>query len=123
MSKLVSQLRLFKDMTQLIWTPLLKNCKICHEIDALISEVEKIASLLWLLPATNTESERIFSALKHVKTYLKSTMENNRLQALMLMHVHKNILDNINLAYVANEFVDRRDSRKQTFGHFSQNDS
>ena len=110
-------------MTQLIWTPLLKNCKICHEIDALISEVEKIASLLWLLPATNTESERIFSALKHVKTYLRSTMENNRLHALMLMHVHKNILDNINLAYVANEFVDRRDSRKQTFGHFSQNDS
>ena len=37
------------------------------------------------------------------------------------MHVHKNILDNINIADVANEFVDRKDSRKQTFGHFSQN--
>ena len=32
-------------------------------------------------------------------------------------------LDNINLADVANEFVDRRDSRKQTFGHFPLNDS
>ena len=36
----------------------------------------------------------------------------------MLVHVHINILDNINLADVANEFVDRKDSRKQKFGHF-----
>ena len=39
-------------------------------------------------------------------------MGNNRLHNLMLVHVHKNILDNINLADVANEFVDRKDSRK-----------
>ena len=50
-------------------------------------------------------------------------MGNNRLHALMLMYLHKNILVNINLADAANEFVDRRDSHKQTFGHFSQNDS
>ena len=45
-------------------------------------------------------------------------MGNNRLHALMLMHVHKNILDNINLADVAKDFVDRKDSHKQTFGQF-----
>ena len=39
-------------------------------------------------------------------------MGNNRLHALILVHVHKNILENINLADVANEFVDRKDSRK-----------
>ena len=38
-------------------------------------------------------------------------MGNNRLHALVLVHVHKNILDNINLADVANEFVDSKDSR------------
>ena len=37
------------------------------------------------------------------------------------MHVHKNILDNINLADDANEFVGTNDSHKQTFRHFSQN--
>ena len=31
----------------------------------------------------------------------------------MLMRVQKNILDNINLANVANEFVDRKDSRNK----------
>ena len=45
-------------------------------------------------------------------------MGNNR---LMLMRVHMNILDSINLANVAKYFVDRKDSRKQTLGHFSQN--
>ena len=39
----------------------------------------------------------------------------------MLVHVHINILDNINLANVANEFVDRKDSLKQKLGDFSQN--
>ena len=90
----------------------------------LVSEVENIVTLLLLLRATNAESERIYSALKHVKAYLRSTMGSNRLHALiMLMHIHKNILDNINLADVANEFVDKRESQKQTFGYFSQNDS
>ena len=50
-------------------------------------------------------------------------MGNNRLHALIWMHVHKNILDNINLADAANESADRKDSRKQTIRHFSQNHS
>ena len=37
----------------------------------------------------------------------------------MLVHVQNNIVGNINLAHVANKFVDRKDSRKQTFRHIS----
>ena len=48
-------------------------------------------------------------------------MGNNQLHTLMLMHFHKNILDNINLADDVNQFVDRKDSHKQTVRHFSQN--
>ena len=39
----------------------------------------------------------------------------------MLVHVHINIMDNVNLVDLAKQFVNRKDSRKQTFGHFSQN--
>ena len=39
----------------------------------------------------------------------------------MLAYIHINILDNINLADIANQFVDMKDNRKQTFEHFSQN--
>ena len=45
-------------------------------------------------------------------------MGNNRLYVLMLVHVNNNILDNINLADVANQFVDRKNRRTtniQTF--------
>ena len=38
----------------------------------------------------------------------------------MLEDVHINIVDNINLADAANEFADRKDSRIQKFGHFSE---
>ena len=33
----------------------------------------------------------------------------------------QNVPGNINLVDVENEFIDRKDSRKQTFRHFSQN--
>ena len=48
-------------------------------------------------------------------------MGNYRLQALILVHVHNNILDDMNLPDVANQFIDRKDSCKQTFKHISQN--
>ena len=48
-------------------------------------------------------------------------MGKTRLHALMLVYVYINFLDNINLADTANQFVDVKDSRKQTFGHLSQN--
>ena len=51
----------------------------------------------------------------------EQTSENIFMHALMLMHVHKNIVDNKNLADVANEYVDRKNSRKQTFRQSSQN--
>ena len=86
-----------------------------------IYEVRKTVRLLSLSQATIPKIDGFLSALKHVKTYLRSTMGNNRLPALMLVHVENNILDNINLADVGNQFVDRKESRKQTFRHLSQN--
>ena len=86
-----------------------------------ISDVGKIVRLLLFSQATNVESGAVFSALKCVKTYLRSTIGNNRLHAQMLVHVHNNFLHNINLADIANQFVDRKDRHKQTFRHLSLN--
>ena len=73
-----------------------------------MSKVGKIIRLLLLSQDTSSETDGIFSALKRVKTYLRSTMGGNRLHALMLVHVKNNILDNNNLADVANQFVDKK---------------
>ena len=89
---------------------------------SLESEVGKIIRLLLLSQATNAFRAPL-SVLKRIKTYFESSTGNNQLHALILVHVHKNILNNINVADVVSEFFDKNDSRKQTFGHFSQNHS
>ena len=40
------------------------------------------------LPVTSTTPERSFSTLKRLKTYLRSSMGNERLTSLALIHVH-----------------------------------
>jgi len=50
----------------------------------LMSQVSKMVKLLLVMPATNAQSERSFSALRRVKTYLRATMSQQRLNHLML---------------------------------------
>ena len=71
----------------------------------LLSEISTLGKLLLVMPATNAISERSFSALKRVKTYLRSTTGDSRLNHLMMLHVHKDRTDAITLVDVANDFV------------------
>ena len=57
------------------------------------------------MPATNSVSERSFSALRRVKTYLRNTMTQTRLNSIMVIHVHKNVTEKLNLVDITNEFV------------------
>ena len=71
----------------------------------LLSEVEKLVSLLLTLPATNAVSERSFSALRRVKTYLRSTMKQSRLNSIMVLHVHKDKTDGIDPQFIIRDYV------------------
>ena len=55
----------------------------------LIHEVVKLTKLILVMPATNAASERLFSAMRCIKSYLRSTMTQDRLDHLMILHVHK----------------------------------
>ncbi len=70
----------------------------------LFSHIVKVVSLLLLVPATNAISEHSFSAMRRIKNYLRSTMHQARLNALMIMNVHKDLTDKLDLHYTANEF-------------------
>ena len=85
---------------------------------ALLSEICIIAKLILVMPATNAVSERSFSALRRVKTYLRSTMKQTRSNHLMILHVHKDITDSLNLNDIGNEFVRCSEHRLSVFGHF-----
>ena len=84
----------------------------------LLSQVGRVLHLVLVMPATNATSERSFSALRRVKTYLRSTMGQERLNSLMLLHVHNERTDLLNLKQVANEFVMESEHRLRMFGKF-----
>ena len=86
---------------------------------SLLSEFVKLVKLILVLPATNASSERSFSALRRVKTYLRGTMKQSRLNHLMLLHVHKDLSDDLDLTACANDFVSANEHRFNIFGKFS----
>ena len=71
----------------------------------LLSEVCTLGKVASGDASNNAVSERSFSALKRVKTYLRSTTGDSRLKHLMLLHVHKDRTDSISLMDAANQFV------------------
>ena len=85
---------------------------------SIMSEVCTLVKLLLVCPATNAVSERSASGLRRVKTYLRSTMTQQRLNNLMILHVHKHMTDNIDLKLCLNEFVAGSEHRSNLFGQF-----
>ena len=54
----------------------------------LMSQVVTLVKLVLVMAAINTKSERSFSAMRHTKTYLRSTMLQEHMNATMVLHVH-----------------------------------
>ncbi len=57
-------------------------------------EVKTLVKLLLVMPAINDTPER-FSALCRLKNYLRTTMSQQRLNHVMLLHVHKEKVDSL----------------------------
>ena len=92
--------------------------ELTQPLKALISEVVKIIKLIIVMPATNAVTERSFSAMLCLFTYLRTNMGPNRLNNTMVLHVHKEQLDQLSLIDIANDFVKGSDHRKTVFGSF-----
>ena len=61
--------------------------------------------ILLIMPVSSATAERSFSSLKRIKTYLRSTMVEDRLNGLSLMHIHRDHqidLDRIIQQFAAN---------------------
>jgi len=44
------------------------------------------------LPVTTASSERYFSSLRRLKTYLRNTTGENRLNGLAVMNIHRDLV-------------------------------
>ena len=67
--------------------------------------MRNLVSLVLVMPATNAMSEHSFSSLRRIKSYLRSTMTQTRLNNVMVLHVHKNRTDELCLKTIGNEFI------------------
>ena len=88
----------------------------------LIGEVSNLIQIYLVLPSTNAISERSFSALRRVKNYLRTSMSQERLNHLLLLHAHKQLTESMDLITVANDFVAQSEHRYAQFGKFSEAD-
>ena len=67
------------------------------------------------LPTTTGDiGEMMYSQL--LKSYLRSSMSQKRLNHLMLLHIHKSITDKLDMIEVANNFIYSHEHRKNFFG-------
>lgn len=89
-----------------------------HVYKGMLSSVHLLLRLYMTIPITSATSERSFSALRRLVTYLRSSMSEKRLNNCLLLHVHKEITDSLNLTLIAKEFIEINDERRKYFGHF-----
>ena len=88
----------------------------------LVSQVCTLVSLILVLPATNATSERSFSTLQRINTFLRSSMTQVRLNNAMLLHIYSNMTESLNLIDFGNDFIFGSEHRLILFGKFSCND-
>ena len=82
------------------------------------SEVTTLIRLLLVVPASSATAERSFSSLRRLKNYLRTTMTQQRLNSLLLLHTHQDRTDKLDLMAVARDFIVKNEQRRLEFGHF-----
>ena len=65
----------------------------------MLPTVHQLIRLYLKIPITSASPERTFSVLKRVLTYTQSRLNN------CLLHVHKNLTDELDLVLVAKQFI------------------
>lgn len=92
-----------------IWRKRIENVNIQNSLEALdicrpeaFPNVNKMLRIMAVLPVTTSGNERSFSTLRRLKTYLRSTMKENRLNGLAALNIHRNI--HVNVESVLKEF-------------------
>ncbi|KAL4104368.1 hypothetical protein QTP88_019669 [Uroleucon formosanum] len=64
------------------------------------------------VPASNTSAERSFSTLKRVKTYLRSLMNDNRLNSLAILNIESQFTTSLNYDEIIEDFARSKARRK-----------
>ena len=81
----------------------------------IIGEVTKLVRIVLTLPVSSCTAERSFSGLRRLKTYLRSRMTQERLNAVTVMNTHKAILGRLDIDKLVDDFISKASVRQNTF--------
>ena len=94
-------------------------CDMVPKVRKLFPQVSVLLRLLLVSPASSCTAERSFSALRRMKTWLRSTMTQQRLNHVMVCHVHRTRLAACLPRDIAMEFINGSpETRRSVFGLF-----
>ena len=92
-------------------------CEVMNEVSmSKFSEVLRLMKIFYTIPITTATAERTFSALRRLKTYLRTTMSQPRLNHTMLLYVHKDRTDKVDVVTIARSFIAENERRRKYFG-------
>lgn len=81
----------------------------------LLPEMAKLTKIALTMPVSSSTSERSSSGLRRLKTYLRSTTGQARLNHLAILHTHKELSRKINIYKIADDFIARTSARMNIF--------
>ena len=86
---------------------------------AMFTEIDKLVRVYFTIPITTATAERSFSVLRRIKTYLHSSMTEESLNNVILLHSHKDLTSSLDLKEVGQLFIDANSRRQSFFGSFA----
>ena len=84
----------------------------------MLSEIDRLLKIYFTCPVTSATAERSFSSLRKIKTYLRNTISESRLNNLFLLYVHQALTDELDLQAIAKNFIAINSRRSNYFGKF-----
>ena len=82
-----------------------------HNLSAQFENIVTLLKLALTLPVSSAHDERAFSCLKRVKTYLRSTMTENRLSNLACISINRESVSDISIRELQKPFLSEKTRR------------
>jgi hypothetical protein len=76
----------------------------------------QLVKLFLVMAVTTAINERSFSALKRLKTYMRSTMSEENLQLNAILHMYREMVDDLDREEISDEFIRQNERRPGVFG-------
>jgi len=79
---------------------------IANDLDRAYPNVYTLYKLFIRIPVSSAQAERTFSRLKLIKNYLRSTMCADRLNALAMLYIERELAEKIDFSVVIEKFAE-----------------